>query len=930
MTETTTAPRYEFDRTNAFIAAVVFLVSFIVYAITVQPTFSFWDCGEFIACSVTLGIPHPPGTPLFILLGRLASIIPFVEDISHRVNYLSVISSAATAMFSYLLAVRLIQSFYKDGPDSLGRYISYVGGFAGGLFVAFSSTNWANSVEAEVYGLALALSTGIFWMTLRYWERRGTPGAARWMILAMYLAMLGIGIHMTVFLVVPVCALFFMFNRDATLRDWTYVCGFVIIELLLIIFFANGRGGVPAFYAVTAALSVALLILLYKKINWAILIAIGATSSLIVSFSTYIKAVPIALLALIVMALLSRQQKWDLQWKSGLAILLIGFMGISVHAFIPIRSSLDPRIDENNPSRDWRTFVNYLDRKQYGQESMVERMFHRRGQWSNQFGRHPHMGFWSYFEEQYSAGGLQFIIPFFALGLIGLYVAIRKRLELGLPFLTLILICSIGLILYMNFADGTKYDFRTGDAYLEVRNRDYFFTPAFVFFGIAMGVGVGAVLQFIREKVRGNGGMQKNLVYAGGVLALLPVVSLANNWYECDRSGNFIPYYYARNILDGCPENAILFTSGDNDTFPLWAMQEVYNYRRDIRVANLSLLNTDWYVEQMKNRYDVPISLSDSQILWFPTEMGSQEVQRPRKPFHDRARKRQTYLTPGRHGNRVVRVQDMMVDDIVWESTYSENDSLKLSVPIYFSSPPYAESPLKLREHAQLEGILYKLDWNLENPVNVERSWELFMEEYRLEGYEDSDIYRDENATGVFITYGVNGGRLFDNLVAEGRENDAVALGKHLIAEYPEYWQTYMILGDLYEKQGDTAKADSLWVQLKDTLTNFLEASPDNLFYMQDLGMCKVELGSRRDDQELRQEGVDLCWKAFMANRNSSYAFRKLVTALSRTGQFDEIRRAAQLHAEYKVNQQDQFLRQLLGQTAPSGMPPPQPGQPGP
>ncbi len=925
LTEPTVIPRDQFDRTNAFIAAAVFLASFVVYAMTVQPTFGFWDCGEFIACSVTLGIPHPPGTPLYILLGRLASVIPFVEDVSHRINYLSAISSAFTAMFSYLLAVRLIQYFYKGSVDNLGRHISYVGGIAGGFFVAFSSTNWANSVEAEVYGLALALSVAIFWLTLRYWDRRGQPGAARWMILAMYLAMLGIGIHMTVFLVVPVCALFFIFKQETTARDWVYVCGFVIVELLLIMLFANGRGGVAAFYAVTAVLSVALLILLYKKINWAIVIAVGATSSLMVSFAVYIEAVPLALLVLIVLALLARQQKWNLQWKSGMAILLVGLLGISVHAFLPIRSGLNPRIDENNPSRDWRTFVNYLDRKQYGQESMVERMFHRRGEWANQFGRHPHMGFWSYFEEQYSGAGVQFIIPFFALGLIGLYVAIRKRLEIGLPFLTLILICSVGLILYMNFADGTKYDFRTGDAYLEVRNRDYFFTPAFVFFGIAMGVGVGAVLQIAREKLQGNEGTQRKLVYAGSVLALLPALSLANNWHECDSSGNFIPYHYARNILIGCPENTILFTSGDNDTFPLWAMQEAYNYRRDVRVANLSLLNTDWYVEQMKNRYDVPISLSDSQILWFPTEMAGQEIQRPRKPFVDRARKRQTFLTAGRHGDRVVRVQDMMVDDIVWESTYSENDSLKLSVPIYFSSPPYAESPLKLREHAQLEGILYKLDWNLDRQVNVDRSWELFMEEYELVGYEDSEVYRDENATGVFITYGVNGGRLFDELVADGREDDAIALGKHLIAKYPEYWQTYMILGDLYEKRGDTAKADTLWIQLNDTLTSFLESNPRNLFYMQDLGMCKVELGQRRNDPELTQQGVDLCWKAFMANRNSSYAFRKLVTALSRTGQFNEIRRAAQLHAEYKVNQQDQFLQQLLGQSAPSGMPP-QPG----
>ena len=163
------ADKEKFDRTNALMAGVVFVISFIVYAITVQRSFSFWDCGEFIASAYTLGIPHPPGTPLFVLLGRIFSVIPFVEDISYRINYISVISSAVTAMFSYLLTVKIVRYFFppEARQDKLNRFITYIGGIAGGLFVAFSRTNWANSVEAEVYGLALALSVGIVWLTMR-------------------------------------------------------------------------------------------------------------------------------------------------------------------------------------------------------------------------------------------------------------------------------------------------------------------------------------------------------------------------------------------------------------------------------------------------------------------------------------------------------------------------------------------------------------------------------------------------------------------------------------------------------------------------------------------------------------------------------------------------------------------------------------------
>ena len=155
-----------FDRTNAILATIVLLVTMIVYALTVQRSLSFWDCGEFIASAYILGIPHPPGTPLFVLLGRVFGVIPFVEDISYRINYISVISSAFTAMFSYLLTVRLVGYFFdKNDKSSLSRLIAYCGGLAGGFFVAFSRTNWGNAVEAEVYGMALALSVAIVWLT---------------------------------------------------------------------------------------------------------------------------------------------------------------------------------------------------------------------------------------------------------------------------------------------------------------------------------------------------------------------------------------------------------------------------------------------------------------------------------------------------------------------------------------------------------------------------------------------------------------------------------------------------------------------------------------------------------------------------------------------------------------------------------------------
>jgi hypothetical protein len=158
-------------------AFVVWLGSFIVYWLTVQRSIPFWDCGEFIAASAILGVPHPPGTPVFILIGRIFSILPIADDISFRINMISIISSAFTAMLAYMVTVRLIRYFFSNPDDLSSRLITLAGAVAGGFFVAFGATNWNNSVEAEVYGIAMALSMLILLLALKYYEERGSGNA---------------------------------------------------------------------------------------------------------------------------------------------------------------------------------------------------------------------------------------------------------------------------------------------------------------------------------------------------------------------------------------------------------------------------------------------------------------------------------------------------------------------------------------------------------------------------------------------------------------------------------------------------------------------------------------------------------------------------------------------------------------------------------
>jgi len=897
-----------FDKTNAIIGALIFIFTFIIYRVTVAPTLSYWDCGEFIACAYILGIPHPPGSPLFIVLGRVFSVLPIAADVCFRINLISVISSAVTVLFGYLAAVRLIKYWYQDMEFSgWKRIITYVGGIIGSLFMAFSATYWANAVEAEVYGLSMMLMTMILWLMLIYYEKQGTAAGKRIIILVCYLAMLGVAIHLTTFLIMPVAAIFFILKKDAPARAWVAICLFFIAELITMILVADGRGGFPAFILITIIYLLIVAYMVYKYINWPVLIGIVAFSLIMVGFYQFVYALIAGAVAMLIMAVIAKNS----DWKLGLSIILIAVVGFSFHLFIPIRSAHNPRIDENNPSRNFsmlpwaffngqnETFINYLDRKQYGSELMVERAFNRRGTWAHQFGRHPHMGFWSYFEEQY--GLTKIFLVLFLVGLYGVYKTIRRKTQIGLPFLILLLMATAGLVLYMNFADGIKYNPRTGDAYMEVRNRDYFFTPGFAYFGLALGLGLAAIMEAVRKEMSSakRASLKKPVMAVMTLLVFLPTVAITDNYFENDRSRNYYPKIYSENILDTCDKDAILFTSGDNDTFPLWCIQEVYGYRKDVRVVNLSLFNTDWYVAQMKNQYGVPISLENDQILWNTYDYQGHEVRRPEKPFYDRPRKRRAYLIPVPHEGRTLKLQDMMVDEVVLAN--------KWQYPIYFSSEPYKESPLNLRDYTHATGVLYKLDTaDWPRKIDAETGYHLFKNVYDFTGLNDPDIFRDENATGVMLAVGFNAIRLANEFRTIGELDKADDILRFIIEKYPEFYQAYTSLADLTRIQGDTAAADSVLQSAEEVLAMLHEKNPQNQFYLSDLGLVKYDRGKV-------EEALPILWEAFKMNANSGHAYRKLIQALYGTRNSRDLYEATKMHGDYKVNRNDPLVQQILG-----------------
>ncbi|MGB9561965.1 MAG: hypothetical protein ACPL6C_04040, partial [bacterium] len=384
----------------------------------------------------------------------------------------------------------------------------------------------------------------------------------------------------------------------------------------------------------------------------------------------------------------------------------------------------DPFIDENDPET-LEQYKDYMDRKQYGQESMWVMVFHRKGSWANQFGRHPRMGFWGFFEQQFSdpSASLGGLIPFI-LGFIGIvYQFIRDKRRWIILFLTL-LISTLGLLIYLNFSDGTR------GVQLEVRDRDYFYTPGFMFFGMFIGIGFGAILTLFDKLCRESRLPFALTLLASIIVILIPVIPLRANYFTHDRSRNWVPYDYAYNILMSCDKDAIIFTNGDNDTFPLWCIQAVDGIRTDVRVANLSLLNTDWYIKQLKHQLKLPITLSDEQISRL-------------RPYRDAS-------------GKIWRVQDIMVKHIIDNTTFElyPDSTERWNPPIFFAVTVSPENKLDYSNYLAMEGLVYRLtSKNIQNQVNKEKMKENLFNVYRYRGLNDPSIYKDDNTSKLIQNY---------------------------------------------------------------------------------------------------------------------------------------------------------------------------------
>jgi len=767
-------------RLNRIFALLVFLISAITYLSTIAPTTSFWDCGEFITCSYILGVPHPPGAPLFILVGRIFSMIPFVQDIGMRVNVISSLASALTIMFAYLIIVRLIKLFRGPLKDTYDRIIVYGSAIIGSLAFAFSDSFWFNAVEAEVYAISVCFTAAVVWLILVWHEKADLPSSDKYIVLIAYLVGLVIGVHLLSILALPALFLIIYFRKYPNI-EWK---SFWIFAL----------ASVGIFFAIYPGI-----------VKWIPNIALYLQRKQGPGFTWTVISVVLA--ALIYGIYYGFKEKRRILFLALSCFFLI-LVATSTYTALYIRSNLNPAIDENDPE-NMENLVSYLNREQYGDWGTFPRRYPGLISRSEFEQKYPYSNYathdlgkqldfmWNYqikkmylryfgwqfigqgttlgpdgrIVENFSLNGL-LGIPFL-IGLIGLYYHFKKDWKHASAIMVLFIMTGLAIVIYLNQEDP------------QPRERDYVYVGSFLAFAFWIGIGITAIGDWIKELVEKYRPVQKKAILGVAMALLLFIVPgnmLSRNYHSHDRSGNYVAYDYSYNILQSCEPNAILFTNGDNDTFPLWFLQYVYGIRKDVRVVNLSLLNTHWYIKQLRDEEPrVPISLNDHQIdqlqaQYFP-EPRTVRFEVPKEAYlrdqADLVQKKELMpeleekpeivfeLKPTLFGQGI-RVQDMMILDII--------NTNKFRKPIYFALTVSRENQINLFNYLRMDGLVFKLVTypTREQPLSPSHLKANLFEKFQYRNLANKDVYYNENIKGLLRNYQ---GAYFSLAQYYGREN---------------------------------------------------------------------------------------------------------------------------------------------------------------
>uniref|UniRef100_UPI004048971C DUF2723 domain-containing protein n=1 Tax=Polaribacter sp. TaxID=1920175 RepID=UPI004048971C len=941
---------------------IIFAIALITYTLTLEPTVSAWDCGEYISTSVKLEVGHPPGAPLFQMLGAFfAMFTSELTEIAKMVNLMSAIASAFTILFMFWTITNLAKKLIKSEEEySMANTIAVLGsGIVGALAYTFSDSFWFSAVEGEVYAMSSFLMALLFWLGLKWENEMKTPRGNRWFIVICFVVGLSFGVHILSLLVIPAVVMLYFFKMYNNITIKTTAIATIIATLILAFVFK---------------------FLFPFTLQFFSSVELFFVNSLGMPFNTGSIIAGLLLVGLFYYGLKRTRKKQQLLANTLILGVLFIMIGFSSWIMLPIRANANTTINENNPSSA-RELLAYYNREQYGDANVFYDTYYsitygRReldksqpykddkpkyekdeaqgkyvivNDYKNKIPNYSstHKGFIPRMvdpdrEQNYKsiAGipanskrrptfseNLKFMFSFqfgcmygryFMWNFVGRQNDNQGQLDIfngnwlsgvkfidearlgsqsNLPddvknnkgrntyyFLPLIL-GLIGLFYQIKFDKKNTYSlflffaftgfaviFYTNPKSFEVRERDYAIVGSFYIFAIWIGLGVFALFEYLKKY-----GNRKTAAIGVTVLSFLAVPALmaSENWDDHDRSNRYTTHLNALTYLESCDPNAIMFTIGDNDTFPLWYMQEVEGVRRDIKLINTSLFATDWYIDQMKRAtYEAPpipsqlthdkykvgsldvayhlphpqfkdsvISIdnfmkwieSDNKVTYYTTEDGEKLKTYPTNKIRIPVNKENVLksgIVKAEDADKIVDYIDITIND----TAIPKNRILMLDIlanndwkqPIYFTGGANDDAEyIWLKDYLQLDGVAYKLVpifTSNENKtmldmgrIDSEKLYD-FIQNVDWRNSNDGKIYLDEQTKRSSISIRNNMMRLAETFINEkdykkAKEILDLSLDKMPLNQY-EYYTMVIDYPRLYYKLGEKEKAREITAQL--------------------------------------------------------------------------------------------------------------------
>lgn len=913
-----------YKKINTLTGWAIFLIAAFVYLSTIEPTASFWDCGEYISTAFKLEVGHPPGAPLFNLIGRFFTLFSDEHGAAQMINAMNGICSAFTILFLFWTITAFAKKIaLKSGELDSTKIIVIIGsGIVGSLAYTFSDSFWFSAVEGEVYAMSSFFTAIVFWAILKWEEVADEPHSLRWIILIAFLMGLSIGVHLLNLLAIPAIVFVYYFKRYKISRN-----GFILTSIIAVLTLGIVQAGI-----------------IPGIVSWAAKFELFFVNSLGLPFNSGTIFYFLLVISASVWGLWYTTKKNKPELNTGILAITMLLIGYSSFLTLVIRSQANTPMDENNPENAIN-LLSYLNREQYGDWPILYGQYynapldpaqpykdgnptytkdvsagkyvitqdkknsipnydkrfctlfprmhsdqrnHVSGyrDWADiqgtpvtitdqngesktimkpTFGENLTFFFryqighmyaryfmWNFVGRQNDIQGhggvlkgnwLSGIAPIDAqrlgpqenlpssmtsnkgynrfyflpliLGLIGLFFHFKRDKLDGFIVFLLFILTGIAIIVYLN---NTPY---------QPRERDYGYVGSFYAFAIWIGLGVYAIADLLSKKVAAN--IASIIAIIAGLFAA-PVLMAKEGWDDHDRSDRYTARDFAANYLNSCAPNAILFTNGDNDTFPLWYAQEVEGIRTDVRVVNLSLSNTDWYIEQMRRKaYDsdpIPLSLKEEQyrqgtrdyvpVYYNPNIIkdstkyynikqlmefvGSEE---PQAKIQTQGGMELSYLptdkvlipvdsaTVVNNGTVPKGMEGQILKGLPWKirkQYIMKNDLMIMDIiatnnwkrPIYFAVTVGDDAYMNLEPYFQLEGLAYRLvpmrmqtNDGQTGKANTDIMYNNMMNKFKWGGMSNDGVYMDENNLRMTMNLRNNFARLAESLLLEGKKEQA-------------------------------------------------------------------------------------------------------------------------------------------------------------